>query len=343
METLTQQEETFNIRTRWLVFNWVIIGLLTAVLYISYKIATHGQVYPNLSQAPIVCVLVGFVWIGWLAEAWRQTTVISLGAHQFTVKKWAQAARQFNYESIEGFHEHTEVDRNGSYRVLSVYLKDYYFSIKSTDFEAYEVLKTRLTEHRAAVPRQQVITRAERNRLRWLIAGLIMVIIANIVFGYVAYNPKSKQPAQLVSLTSTLDRIRLVSNRSGLKGFTVQLRDWPDFEFYISRKAYAEDLRTLEQEVTMNRSIRVLIRESDYRKKLLKTDPLTIGDKYDNFNQISVFGVDQLNGLRLRATVPALEPTHTNPVQRTILLGILLLFCWTGWAYVDRQKVLDPS
>ena len=343
MITLTQHEETFRIRSRWLWLHRFLFGLLVALLYIPYKVATNGQVYPDLSQAPIWLVLFGFVWVICLAEAWKQTIVVTLGPYQFTVKKWTQSARQFPYDSIEGYHEYSDQDRRGPYQTLVIYLPEDYFTIRSIDFEAYEQLKARLTEHKAIVPRKRVITRIERNRLRWLIGSLSVLIVANIVYGYLAHNPETKQPAQLISVTSTLDRIRPDADRGILKGFTIRLSNWPDFEFYISRKAYADDLRRLQQEITLNRSVRVLIRDSDFRKKLLKTEPLTLGDKYDNFKHIPVFGVEQVNGLRLRAAITALEPTHTKPGQRTAFLGVLLLFCWAGWVYTTQTKVLGRS
>ncbi len=37
------------------------------------------------------------------------------------------------------------------------------------------------------------------------------------------------------------------------------------------------------------------------------------------------------------------EPTHTNLHRRVFLLSILLLLCWTGWVYVDRQPVLRAN
>lgn len=344
MTTLTQHEETFRIKSRWLWLHRFLFGLMVSILYIPYRLATDGQLYPDLSQAPIFCMMLGFIWILWLSEAWKQTTRIKLGACRFTVKKWMQSARDFAYDSIEGYHEYEDWDRRGSFMALTVYLHDDYFTIRSIDFEGYDVLKDRLTDQRLVVTRQKVITRAERSRLRWLIGSLGLLIVANIVYAYVAHNPNGNQPAQLVALTSTLERIRPDTDRVGrLKGLTVQLSPWPGFEFYISRKAYPEDIQTLEPAIETNRTVRMWIRDSDYQKKLIKTEPLTFGDKHDDFKQIPVFGIDQINGLRLRATVPALEPVHTRPVQRTIFLSFLLLFCWAGWVYVDQQKVLNRS
>ena len=83
-----------------------------------------------------------------------------------------------------------------------------------------------------------------------------------------------------------------------------------------------------------------MIRQSDFRKKLRKTEPLTFGDKYVDYNQIIAFGVNQGDSVDILTPNPVYEPTHTNPLLRTILLSFLLLLCWTGWVYVDRQAVL---
>ena len=53
------------------------------------------------------------------------------------------------------------------------------------------------------------------------------------------------------------------------------------------------DIRSLKQSIRLTQLIAVLIQESDYRKKLVETEPLTFGDKYSDYHQILVFGIDQ--------------------------------------------------
>ncbi|WP_460939696.1 hypothetical protein [Spirosoma humi] len=68
--------------------------------------------------------------------------------------------------------------------------------------------------------------------------------------------------------------------------------------------------------------IGLLIRESDYRKQLRQTEPLTFGDKFSNYKLILAFGVRRSGPVQLRTIRPGHEPTHTNPNQRTFLLGV---------------------
>lgn len=173
-----------------------------------------------------------------------------------------------------------------------------------------------------------------------MIVGLALLIIANIVFGYLAHNPADKNPARLTAITDIVSKVSADQGKGGLKGFTLRLRTWPDFTFYVSRRSYDVDIRSLKEVITVNQPVRLLIRESDLRKKLLRTESLTFGDKYSDYNYIIVFGVDQDSEVHLKTSQPVYEPTHTNLRQRLFLLGFLLLLCWVGWVYIDRHKVL---
>ena len=53
-----------------------------------------------------------------------------------------------------------------------------------------------------------------------------------------------------------------------------------------------------------------------------------------------VFGVNQNDSVDILTPGTVYEPTHTNPRLRVFLFSILLLLCWTGGVYVDRQPVL---
>ena len=190
---------------------------------------------------------------------------------------------------------------------------------------------------------RDVLTPAERNRFRWLIGGLVLLIGTTIAFGFVMHNPADPNPARLVSMNGTADTTEENRNKGWLTGVTIRLRAFPGFAFYVSRRQYDVRLETLASALTPNRPVTLLIRASDLRKKLRKTEPLTFGDKYDDYDQIMVFGVNQGNSVDILTPGPVYEPTHTNPLLRTFLLSILLLFCWTGWVYVDRQPVLQAG
>ena len=183
----------------------------------------------------------------------------------------------------------------------------------------------------------------ERKRLRWMIGGLVLLIGASIAFGYIAHNPTDPNPARLISLTSTVNQIRESKNKGQLKGVTIYLRAFPGFAFYVSRRQYHVRLESLKSVIRTDRPITLLIRQSEFRKKLRKTEPLTFGDKYVDYNQVMVFGVNQGDSVDILTPGPVYEPTHTNPGRRAFLLSILLLLCWTGWVYIDRQQVLRPD
>lgn len=343
---VSQRETIFNVSSWVLRLRWLMVLLLFgATFFVPFMIVTAENTYPDLNIALIYCSGAGFIWVTILADYQRQTTSVELTNHQFTVKKLMQATKQYDYETIVGYNERLDYGRGQPqpFTVLTVYTSHDYFVFKSNEFNEFALLKDALTRYGKPVSRQQVLTLAERNRLRWSIGGLVILIGATIGFGYLAHNSTSKEPARLTAITAILDRISENRSRTGLAGFIIRLRDWPTFQFKVSRRNFEIDIRLLKQVITPQRPITLLVRTSDYRKKLVKTEPLTFGDKYSNYNDIAVFGVSQSDRVRIRTTRLVYEPTHTNPNQRAFLLSILLLFCWTGWVYIDRHKVLRPD
>ena len=343
---ISQQEIIIKASSWVLLLRWLMVLLLFAsTVFVPFMIVTAGKTYPDLNIALIFCSGASFIWVTLLADYQRQTISVELTNHQFTVKKLMQAPKRYDYETIVGHNERLDYNRGQSqpFAVLTVYTSDDYFVFKSNEFRKFALLKDALIQYGKPVSRQQVLTLAERNRLRWSIGGLVLLIGATIGFGYLAHNSTSKEPAQLTAVTGILDRILENRSRTGLTGFIIRLHDWPTFQFKVSRRNFETDIRSLKQVTALHNPVTLLIRESDYRKKLTKTEPLTFGDKYSNYNDIPVFGVSQGNQVTIRTTRSVYEPTHTNPNQRAFLLSILLLFCWTGWVYVDRHKVLRPD
>lgn len=338
---VSQQEETFSISRKRLYLLWLLLVLiLPFITFCFIMIATAGQSYPNLSIAPIFFTCMCFIWIGLSVEYSRQTTRVQIGEQQCTIKKFGQQPKPFHNNAILAYNERLDSGRGDTFNVLTVYLKKDYFILKSNEFDQYTLLRDYFTQYGQSVPYQKVLTLAERNRLRWLIGGLVLLIGANIAFAYLAHNPADKHLTQLTSVTDIVHQVREDRPKGTLHGVRISLQAYPAFDFYVSRKNYERRLDTLRWQINRQLPITIQIRASDYRKKLAKTEPLTFGDKYTDYNRIFVFGVDQGNHVHLRANVAAYEPTHTNPVQRTILLSFLLLLCWTGWVYVDQHKVL---
>lgn len=336
-----QQEKAFRLRNGILYLHWFLFVLMFPTMgFILFMIATAGQAYPDLSIAPIFFCVMGIIWIPLSAQYWRQTTSVRIEADQFIVKKLYQYPKQVACASILYHNERLDSGKGQPFKVLTVYLPDDFFIVKSNEFTHYEQLKDQITQYGKSVTYQKVMTLAERNRLRWMIGGLVLLIIANIVFGYVAHNPITTKPARLITVTDAVHSVAIDQGKGGFKGFRLRLKTWPDFTFYISRRNYDTNIRSLQQAIAVNQPITLLLRQSDYRKKLAKTEPLTFGDKYDNYQRIVVFGVEQTKNVHLMTYKPIYESVHTNPAQRTFLLGFLLLLCWVGWVYIDQYKVL---
>ena len=340
---LMERGVVFKIKRRYLFWHWAFL-LFFLIWSTGFTISTVSESpYPNLDDLPFVYVLTGLICVLWASLVYRLTMFIELLDNGFIIKKFGQKAHQHSYTAILAHNERHESGRGGPFDELTVYLADNWFAIRSNEFAEYDYLKAQFTQYGQAVPYRTVLTPIERNRLRWMIGGLVLLIGASIAFGYVAHNPADPNPARLISLTSTVDQIRESKKKGQLKGVTIRLRAFPNFAFYVSRRHYDVRLETLKSVIRTNRPITLLIRQSEFRKKLRKTEPLTFGDKYADYNQIMVFGVNQGDSVDILTPGPVYEPTHTNPGQRAFLLSILLLLCWTGWVYIDRQSVLRTS
>ncbi len=328
--------------SRKALFTWgaTLLLLFGSLVVIPIIVATSGQGYPNLDTPLLFCSGLGFFWVGIARELGRQTTFLRLDESSFTIKKWWQTPKQFNYSDIIGWNERPNPDRGKPSKALTFYLKDDFFVIKSNEFADYNLLKDRLCPHAKAVPYQKVITLSERNRLRWLIGGLTLLITANIAFGYLAHNPTDKNPVKLLNVSGMIDRVTEDRPKGHFKGARIFLRTYPDFVFYVSRRVYTTNIQYLKSVIRPNQLLTLFIRESDYRKKIAQTEPLTFGDKFSNYRQIMVYGLTQGKWVNLQSDKPVYEPTHTNPLQRTFFSCILLLICWSGWVYADQHKIL---
>ena len=338
---VSQQEEIFSVRRKRIYLRWFLLFLLIAsLLVIPTIIAFDKQDYPNLDILLFFYPMAVLLWIAALVDFGPQASLIELHKDAFLVRKIGQKATLHPYSAIQSYYERSVSSGVKPVNELTVYLQENWFVIRSDNFQGYDYLKDQFTNYSQSGPRQKALTLSERNRFRWAVGGLALLIIGNIVFGYLAHNSADKNPAKLMSLTAVVDRASVEHVKGVFKGVSLKLQPWPDFTFFISHKSYDVDIRPLKQAILLKQPVTLLMRESDYRKKIQKTQPLTFGDKYDNYHQILVFGIDQGNAVHLMTDKPVYEPTHTNPTLRTSLCGMLLLFCWAGWVYVDQHKVL---
>ena len=339
----TGQTDTFSVKGNYLfLYAFIVPLLLIIVLAISVLIAFSGTSYPDLSVAPILFTLVtGILGVHLLNEVAELTVSVTLGETDFIVKKWGQQPRQYTYGDILAHNERLNYTRTSTFNELTVYLPDNWFMLRSNAYEEYDELKHVLTYFGESVPYRTVLTRASRTRFRWFVGGIALLIIANIVLGFAAYDPVDKKPAQLSSISAMPDIIRASMNKGNFKGLSFRLHPWPDVWFFASRRDFDESLQPLLQRINLHQPVTLILRERDIQKKLLKTEPLTLGDKFMNYDRIDVFGIRQGTDINVATTQPVQEPGRTSPYLRLLFFGMLLVFCGTGWAWVEEQMVVE--
>ncbi len=343
MECLQRNVFTMS-RTRRL---WQTAGtwlLFVALILIPAGIAFSDARYPDLLILPICWVTgAGFLGAIVLFEMKPQTVSIALDETGFTVKKWGSRAVYYPYSAITSYNERHQFDRSSAYDELTLYMPTNWFMLRSNVFDDYAYLKTRLTRLAQPVPYRRVTTRTERMQIRWFLGGLSLAIIASIIFGFAAHNPAGKGPALLSSLSAQVDGVRAVKTKGNFKGISFRLTRWPDLLFYASRQDFDQDIRLLLRYIRPNRPVTLLLRESDIRKKLLKNQPLTFGDKYIDYKRVEVFGIRQGTAINLSTSQPAREPTRTHPYRWLLFFGMLLVLCGSCWVWVEQQPLIRAS
>lgn len=339
-----EQEGVYQIRAAYRYGRWAAVGLVfLSTVFIPYMIATDRQPYPNLSFLLPFLSVTCFLWIIFPFDFMTVTVQVETTADGFWMQKIGRPARWYPYEAIVGHNERPNSSKMESFEELTVYLTGNWFVLRSNEYRDYTDLKAVFTSHGEPVQHRNVVTVPERNLIRLLIGGTALLIIANIAFGFLAHNETDDTPAQLVSLTDNVREAREDRVKGRLKGVIISLRAFPDFSFYVSKRHYDVSLEPLKRAILIGQPITVTIRDSDFRKKLSRTEPLTFGDKYSDFREISVFTAEQADRFRLVSPSPVYEPKRANPAIRTVLFSILLLLCWTLWVFVDRHRVLRAS
>lgn len=339
----TQKTDRFSIKSTQLVLYALILPLLLlSVIAISVLIAFNSTPYPDLSAAPVLFTLVvGILGTYLLNELAELTVSITLGETDFVVKKWGQRPKQYAYGDILAHNERLNSTRTSTFDELTVYMPDNWFMIRSSAYAAYDELKHVLTYFGQSVPYRNVLTRAGRTRYRWFLGGMALLIIANIVLGFATYNPVDKKPAQLSSVSAVPDTIRAIFGKSTFRGISFRLHPWPNVWLFASRRNFDESIQPLFRRIDPHQPVTLLLRESDIQKKLLKTEPLTVGDKYIKYDRVDVFGIRQGPHINVATTQPVREQGRTSPWLRLLFFGMLLAFCGTSWAWVEQQTIVD--
>lgn len=325
---------------RWLVAGLLILSLV--VLPIGMAFDGDFSNYPDLSTLLFFAPLAGIMWLALLADLLPLATLIAFEENTFWVKKIGQRAQAYAYSDIVSYNQwpsHT----TSTQTELQVYMTHNWFAIKAIDFQDFDIIKTTLTAYGKASSKQRILTRHDRTQFRWALAGLAISAAANIVFGFLAHNPEASSKAKLVSVTATVESVHRSETKGIFKGFNLKLQPWSRFTFQLIPRYFANPLQPLQTRIVPRLPATLLIRQSDFNKKLVRKEPLTFSDKYVDYTKIMVFGIDQGNWLQLMTDQKVYEPPRTNPVQRTVLYCILLFMCLIALLYIEGATVLPTN
>jgi hypothetical protein len=337
------ERSVFAIKRTYTFWRWTTLLLVAAMATFPVLLVIDQGRYTNGNLLALFCLIAALLLLMWTSYYYQQTTAIQLTDSDFSFRKVGRKIARYPYNTVLAHNERLRVEKNGTFQEFTVYLKDNWFAIRSNEFTDYDYVKEQFVHYGQSVSYQNVLTVTERTGFRWLIGGMALLIGVSIGFGFALHNPADPNPAQLIALTDVAEQINVNRNKGRLISVTIRLRAHPTFYFEVSRRQFDNPPDGLQAAIRLKEPITLLIRQSEFRKKLTKTEPLTFGDKYDGYKQILVFGVRQGDWIDLQTSQPVHEPTHTNPLLRTLFLGLLLVFCWAGWVHIDGLEVLGDS
>ncbi len=325
--------------TFWLHIGFTLLfGGATVVALI--EIARTQFPYPDLnlitiigSVGTVVTLMIAWTLVG-------QTASIQMGADSFAVRKYGQTTFEYSYTTVIGHTVRQNTDKNSNWTELVVYLPDNWFVLRSIDFDDFDELVALFSAVSPVVAYRQVLSPGEQRLARIFLIVALLAGLTPVWFGFAAYQPVDKQPAQLVQLSGTLASIRKTTSRSKpYTGFALRLAQYPSFTFYARRNAFTDSLQTLPYSLNYPPRLTLTIRAYDRRTKISRQQPLTFGDKYDDYNSIPVAGIDSSPFFRVRTTKIVYNDSHTKPYLRLGLFCLYAIVIWSFWLAVNEQTI----
>jgi hypothetical protein len=312
-----------------------VIGLLAlfgaAFLFLLFTLFAFARfdLYPDLDQGLSVHLIASAI-LALLSYIYRQKiSKVTFQAESFSVYGLLQCRKTYNYEDVvyyaQKYRKEENRGRKTRWTEFHVHLHhDEFFLIQSDDFKQYDYIKSRLSQYgeHQHLPTPSVKTPF----LIWSCRWLSMICLFNIVFGCAAHDEVDGKEADLQQISGLITKAENNISRNRFKGITLQLADYPNFTFRADQEDFSVNIESIGEALSTGQPLKMLIRKSEYEKKLSKTQRPTFGDKYSRYSQIAVFGINDV-----KAKIPVYEDPHTNPLLRALLFGLVLLFCVWSW------------
>ena len=194
-----------------------------------------------------------------------------------------------NFEEIESWTEIQKKDKYNSWEVLSLFTKaGTEIKISSYYYANFHQIKSKVVKNKIRnfnIERQKLNEENKKYSISFIIIGLIFLFIACKFIQITDVDPSEL----IVFGDVTSKNIKLLKGTRSSNRIIIELNKYPNFEFQVSGtsldETYAEDLINNVKE---GDSIFLGIYKTEFRKKLIKTDSLSLIDKYFHYELIHI-------------------------------------------------------
>ncbi len=342
MIDVSASRHTYRMKFTGYLFTYLLF-LTAAGMVVLALMPLSAHPFPNLVPA--------LRWLGVLLPALLLlmtyplfvTVSVKVSGNQVLVRKGLGQRTRIRFADILGYNEQAAGGKSTpDKKQLTIYTHDDWFCIQEAFFTDYAELKDLLTQSGKPVPFRQGLNTGETRLLRGIVLGYVAFIAGLVWLGYAAYTPAT-QSNRTHRLQAIVEEVRMVKSGKGRPlGVAFRLNEFPRFSFEATKKEFGNEALYLPRLMGRGQPVLLTIREEDFAKKLAGTEPLTFGDKVDDFTQIDVFRIEAaINNSRLvlQANTPPQANTHTRPVLWVMGALAGLLIAWTCWVWIDRHQM----
>ena len=248
-----------------------------------------------------------------------------------------QSKKKIPLRDIESYIEVEKKAKNNTWQELTIYTPTQKHKIISSHYTEYLTIRRILTKDKSYNTLAEQWKKYFSNRnFGW--GFCIFAVLFLCIFSWL-YSSRNNDPitsSELIFVEGRLiNPLEIKRSSAGRRSrrktssITVQVNPYSEFNFKLSDKG-VRAARALElvNEVRPGATIRLQILKEQYQKKLTETMPLEFWDKYRDYDEISIYGIESEDKVYLdyRLYIREIEEDKEDPILGILFIGGFFLF-----------------